>query len=252
MPHDTGDRYKKIFGKIYKNVNQIIVHSANTKIEIVESFHISEDKISVIPHGLLELNKNTKEDTVLDLIGQVEKKYFLKSKTVFVLVGTINDYKGISLLFETWSKAELANNSNIHLFVAGKGNHPSLKGLADFSNVTIKNQFMSNEEFLMFLRIADYILLPYLKISQSGVLLTAITERKRVIVSNVGGLAEPFNYGNIGYVLPKIDSISLKNAILEAIEDVNEVPQDSVWETIERAYQWESIGFRTQELYQII
>ena len=50
LPHNTGNRYSNVFRKTYRMANAIIVHSANTKKEIAETFGINNGKINVNPN----------------------------------------------------------------------------------------------------------------------------------------------------------------------------------------------------------
>ena len=54
LPHNTGNTYHDIYRKIYKNLSdKIIVHSANTQEELCGLFHIEQEKVAIIKHGLL-------------------------------------------------------------------------------------------------------------------------------------------------------------------------------------------------------
>ena len=60
---------------------------------------------------------------------------------------------------------------------------------------------------------SDVLLLPYKEISQSGVLLSGLKYKKTFIVSNVGGLTQPFNLGKVGWVLENNTTSCLRDRL---------------------------------------
>lgn len=252
LPHDSGTKYLKIYSKIYAIADTLIVHSKRTKKDLLNLFDLDESKIFVIPHGVLNIGKKVSEDVINIEIDKVVNQYNLKDKMVFTVLGAINKYKGIDLIVDAWSKKELADNKNIKLIIAGKGFHEAIPKLEGFDNVVVENKFLSTLEFLAFLKISDYILLPYSKISQSGVLLTALYENKKVIVSDIGGLTDPFEIGKVGYVLRNLSSDELCKLIMEACKSENNWPSDEIWKKVENHYSWYNIADQTQRLYSNI
>lgn len=249
LPHNTGNRYFRIYKKIYTIADRLIVHSEKTKEELVESFDIQKEKISVIPHGTLDFSSNIELEKVAFYKNKFTKDFGLLGKTVFSALGVINDYKGIELIVDAWKSETISEKSDIHLIIAGKGNHNKLEELKNKDNVSLENRFLLDEEFLALLQISDYVLLPYIKISQSGVLLTAMNEKKKVIVSNIGGLTDPFRFGKVGYILEELTADSLQKNILNAIADHKKHPTDEEWEKILEYFNWKGIGKKTENLY---
>ncbi|MEP0133036.1 MAG: glycosyltransferase [Eudoraea sp.] len=252
LPHDTGDRYEDIYKKIYSLVDAIIVHSNNTEIEIIEKFKVSSKKIHVIPHGILDIGQNIDSKKIDYYVEKFRSDYDLDKRIVFSALGKINDYKGYDLIVDAWNKDNVSNNEQLMLFIAGKGKHRKLDELKGKKNVTILNRFLLVEEFLAILKLTDFVLLPYTRISQSGILLTAINEKKRVVVSNIGGLADSFKFGEIGYILPELNYIELNKAIMHMALNVDAYPKEETWNKIFEYFDWENIGLKTQNLYSTL
>lgn len=252
LPHNSGDRYMEIYKKIYTKVDAIIVHSDSTKIELIEWLDVSAKKIHVIPHGLLNIGQNIDFDRVEYYMKKFRLDFDLDNKLVFSALGTINDYKGIDLIVDAWKQDNITKNEDLKLIIAGKGSHSKIEELKGKTNVIIENRFLLVEEFLALLRITDFVLLPYKQISQSGILLTAINEKKRVIVSEVGGLTDPFKFGKIGYVLSELSSKELNSVIIHARSNANSYPEDETWDRIFEYFNWENIGLKTKRLYHSI
>lgn len=246
LPHDTGMNHKKNYSKIYNMMDKIIVHSLKTKEEIINKFEISEDKIKVIPHGLLDIKKESAQEKKLKIRKDNEK--------IYSFIGYLNEYKGIDFLIDAWKESEILKNSkDIRLIIAGKGN-VDFKGIEEIENVTVINRFLEDFELDSIIKETDLFILPYRKISQSGVLLSILNERKPVLVSDEGGLTDPFEYGKIGWIMKEKSSESLKKCLEKISLNGNELEiikkNDDVWEKIADTYDWKKIGEKTKRLYE--
>lgn len=258
LPHDTGKKYFHIYNKIYKELDGIIVHTNNTKEEIIDKFNIAESKINVIPHGILNLRCNQQKFS--KIANEYKEKYKGNEELVFLFIGQIRENKGIDLLCEAWAEEqELYNNSNLRLIIAGnaKGCNYDFNKIKQCKNVTLDLKFLPEDEFKAYVDIADVIVMPYREISQSGVLLSMIKERKCVLVSDVGGLADPFKYGKIGWILKENSKIELQNNILKIAknkDEVNKILLDTkTWEYLnDTVYNWAIIGKNTEKFYNKI
>lgn len=250
LPHDSEKKFEKIYGKIYNCVDKIIVHTEVTKKEIIEKFGIKYEKINVVPHGLLEINKFNNCSTKDEII---EKK---EGEIIFSIVGSLNYYKGVDLIIDAWSQeVELYNNNNIKLIIAGKGKI-NISKIRDKKNVIIINRFLENEELEEIIEKTDVQLLPYRAISQSGVLLSTLLKKKPILVSNVGGLVQPFEMGEIGWILEEISSQEICKKIKLIINQKDKIKKikedDLLWEAIHSYYSWEKIGEKTLDIYKQI
>lgn len=248
LPHDTGMKYYKIYKKIYNLLDGIIVHTQRTKDEIINKFTISGKKIEVIPHGLLENNISKEKRT--------EKKLKIREKNeiIFSLTGALNNYKGVDLLIEAWSSdQEIYSNKNIKLVIAGKGN-VDFSTIKNKKNVIIINRFLSEDELEEVMEETDVAVLPYRKISQSGVLLSILAKKKPILVSDVGGLTQPFELGNLGWIMEEVTSKELLKKIREIVsqkEKIEKIKNDEqLWTKISNYYSWEEIGKKTQKFYE--
>jgi D-inositol-3-phosphate glycosyltransferase len=248
LPHDSGSQYSKIYKKIYKLVDAIIVHTDATKEEITVQFNIAPEKVNVVPHGILKMPRGNIAE-VNETRQNLENLYGLKNKKIFSILGSINKYKGVELTIKAWELLNLPPDAQIHLIIAGNGNLDMLKVLKDNSNATVINRFLSNDEFIALIHISDFVMLPYLQISQSGILLTALNEKKRIIVSKKGGLTEPFKFGNIGCILDDVTESNLAETIRIANTEFENFPNEKIWNDIHSYYDWDTIGNKTKKIY---
>ena len=106
------------------------------------------------------------------------------------------------------------------------------------------------------LKISDLVILPYRVISQSGVLLTAINENVPVLVSDAGGLAEPLDFGKIGWKFTNNDFQAFFNILDYLLENPDEIfhikNNKIIWEKVKKNYNWEIIQEKTFSLYKSI
>ncbi|MDD3078907.1 MAG: glycosyltransferase [Paludibacter sp.] len=251
LPHDTGKRFYAIFKKIYNTVDVIIVHTKPTKKTLTSEFEINPDKIYVIPHGLL--NHCVKQNDVNDK-KQLIRKNLNNNLLTYLFVGKINNYKGIDILLEGWQLLPDEYKKRAQLVIAGLGKIPDTNINMEANNIKLfaYEDFMSNEEFIGYIQLSDVVLLPYKKISQSGVLLTVLYEKKPIIVSPIEGLIEPFEFGNTGWIMKDISSIELKNSIMNSIDDLQNnkfTVTEETWNNIENYYSWKNISLATQKIY---
>lgn len=243
LPHDSGTTYKNSYKKIYSLVDGIIVHAEVTKQEICSEFGIDEDKIAVIPHGFLPSKVKWKKNFADDVI-------------TFSFIGFLSEYKGLDILLDVWCGcSEIVDNKKCRLVIAGAGDLPCLKTIPKGKNIVVENYFHSEEELGNIIARTDVAILPYRKISQSGVLLSYLAEHIPVIVSNVGGLAQPFELGNVGWVLERLDVDCLRKILQEIIsnpEEIHTIKSDAkLWNQIDAFYDWKSIGSKTLDLYKL-
>ena len=249
LPHviKRGDTY--IFRKLYKEVDCIITHTKSSRNELIDLCKDVEKKLSVIPHGLIAYDVD--EVDVEKIKNELVNNFKLKNKTVFLAIGHQHKSKGTDILLNSWNRT-LSNNKECVLVIAGT--NTDYEELCTSENILTFSKYLSNEEFNAFLELASVIVLPYRKISQSGVLLSAITLEKPLLVSKVGGLTDPMQYGNVGWSfdISKIDDfedILMKIAATpNLLEDVQE--DKAMWRNVKKEYTWEAIQEKTLNLYK--
>lgn len=252
LPHNQGNKYIASYGRMYKLADAIIVHTYTTKHELTAIFNNIEDKVAVIAHGLLQL---TYDPSLLkQQEEQLETHYQLNGKFVFSALGFQYHYKGNDLLAEVWATTpELRNNKYCKLLLVGKNRGVDLSAANDIENVIIEDRIISDEEFFYLLSHTDVYLLPYRKISQSGVLLTAISVGTPFLVTNVGGLAEPLDIAQVGWKMEQLSAEGLRQQLLWLLHHPEQVAaaknNKAGWNLLRKHYDWKEIGQLTQKLY---
>lgn len=82
LPHDSGDKYRRQYQKYYNTVDKIIVHSSKTKEELTHDFNLEEDKVIVIPHGMIDIEAD--RNNVDRRMAEISSELKLENKIVFL------------------------------------------------------------------------------------------------------------------------------------------------------------------------
>ncbi len=235
----------------YKAVDKIIVHAERTKQEISALADCAE-KVSVIPHGVLSTSCNLNDCE--RRIEELRQKHGINTDTVvFSCLGLQNKYKGTEMVFQTWRESEIIKRSDCALLVIGKNENVDYSMVNGMSNVHIVNEKVSEIDFHAYMRLSSVVLLPYISISQSGVLFSALQAEIPVLVTDVGGLADPLKIAPVGW---NIGEPSLNN-VRTAIEwlcankqEIDKIKQDdTAFRKVRDAYDWSNISALTANLY---
>lgn len=248
LPHNR-KKFDFIKFKIYYNlIDEIIVHTNDTKSEFNTNFNLNKN-IHVIEHGILDINISKNDISSTKTI--ISEKLKLKNKVVFSVLGYQDYYKGCDIVRDMWSKQSFfSENDNFQLIIWGKNKGIDYSILSEFGNVNLRDEYISNEEFVSIVQLSSVILMPYREISQSGLLLTAISEEVPVIVSKAGGLSEVIKYGNVGEIMNNWSPKDLMFTIKKFINNSNNgVYNNSEFSKVKKEFSWDKILLKTESLY---
>lgn len=93
--------------------------------------------------------------------------------------GSVNEYKGVNLLIETFEKSKLSENTK--LVIAGKGVDYDVHS----KNVLKLNRFIDDEEIASLFKHASLVVYPYISATMSGVLSIAYYFNKMILASDI-------------------------------------------------------------------
>jgi len=165
-----------------KSINKVIIHSEKVQKQLV-SLGYSGDVI-LVPHFRynFELIPKEERNDVTDL--------FDRKKINLLFFGHIRESKGIKELFKLINGIEdIKAQRSINLVVVGSDTNQCFERFdLHISNKVNLNKLLrkvSDSEMQSAYSYADYVMLPYLSISQSGVLESAISYRKPVLASDL-------------------------------------------------------------------
>ncbi len=207
---------------IYSHSDRILVHTLEHKQELIDKYHLRDEGIEVIPHGIDKSQRVTPTQ-----LQEIQDKYCLRDKQVITFFGIIRPTKGIEYLILSFSGA-IKKEKDIVLLIAGSAPtvwteyFQRLKDLVN--NLGIEDSvrftgFVEEEDIPAVLSISKIMVMPYTEITQSGVLYReVIPYTKPVIVTDIGDLGKAVERHNIGLVVPPNDVEPLTEAILDLIK----------------------------------
>ncbi|MDO4801025.1 MAG: glycosyltransferase [Prevotellaceae bacterium] len=143
LPHigtiKSNDEYKKV----YSVCDVIISHTLTSQKELAATFPETENKIQIIPHGVLDFNISQSE--INDAKSVILQQYDLKGKLILGMFGFQSLYKGSDIILKLWSECpELSANDNLRLLVIGKSEQDILPASLP-SNVIVVDRYVANE-----------------------------------------------------------------------------------------------------------
>ncbi len=217
----------------------MIVHTRSARDTLVER-GISASKISVIPHGPLELSRAFRKRAAPSTDGRL----------TFVLFGELKHYKGIDVLVEAVELLPLELRRQARFIVAGRPRMdlaPILARIAELQlreTIEVRPHRLSEEEMESLFATTDCYLFPYRQIDASGVYFLVKGRGKWLIATRVGIFAEDLKDGIDGELVPTEDPASLAAALARAIAE-RPVPEPA---TVVDG--WPSIGRATSTVYR--
>lgn len=137
---------------------------------------------------------------------------------VILFFGYVRKYKGLGVLLEAFSRVLVRLDAT--LLVVGefyddrKPYDDLISSLSIGKHVRVVDEYVSNEDVEMYFKAADLVALPYLSATQSGIVQTAFSFEKPVVVTAVGGLPDVVRDGVTGYVVPSEDPEALADAVV--------------------------------------
>ena len=257
LPHINGYKYKNILEKIYSQVDGIIVHSEVLKEQMIKIFgekgkgwSICVTSIGVENDLLKKVDQNIL-NTYRDKIKSSKVKGYK-----FLFAGIIHKNKGLDILVKAWGN-HINEFPNDKLYIVGNPTYnmnDELKYIKKHrASISTSFGYKSDEELLAYFLECDFAVLPYKEASQSGVLFTAFTFGKPVIVTKVGALPEVVNIVKGGYIIYPNNP----DLLFKAMDKASNIPRDELvkWsknirkKTFEN-YSWNNIAKITLNFYR--
>lgn len=244
---------RRVLEEIASLSDRLVVMSLRGKEFLTSIYHVSADKIDLIPHGIPDV-AFVDPSFHKDLFG-------VEGKIVLLSFGLLSSSKGIENAIEALP-AILAEYPNVVYMILGE-THPhvkatdgeayrlSLQWLARErgveSNVIFYNRFVSLEELIEFIGAADIYITPYLNQAQitSGTLAYTLGAGKAVI-STPYWYAEEMLAEERGVLVPFRDPPALAAKVIDLLNDESKrhamrkraymFGRDMIWTQVARRY----------------
>ncbi len=245
---------KWLINFVLKFSDKILTHNHFSKQQIQDLFDYHDDDIGIIPHGnyipFIKLEKNQ----------EFSRQYLgiSKNKKVLLFFGMIKRIKGLEILLSALEKV-IKLHPDILLVIAGKtweGNFKIYQEIIDKYNLNrfciVRNKYIPSNDVNHYFAAADLVILPYKRISQSGVLMMAVSYQKAVLTSDLPPFKEVLSNDKTGFLFQSENIDSLANKIIQIFneDELLKTVSEAGYELIDTAYNWNVIGeaLKTQYL----
>ena len=240
-PHDCNekgkDSYKKRFASVEVFFDKFIVHLKTSKNVFCSDFNISENRVKVFPHGVFSPK---------DLKVVPHKR---GEKLNLIMYGNQSYYKGTDILVDALAMLPKEKKNKVHTLIVGKTDPDYLdllKAKARDSDITFNPEFISDDDLYKSIMKSDIIVVPYREISQSGVLLLALSFKRMIVVSDIPSFRETLGGFDSDAFFESDNPASLSKLITKYIDGlVDEKKQLRVVDDLVNRLSWEKIA----ELY---
>ncbi|MEI7408830.1 glycosyltransferase family 4 protein [Pectobacterium aroidearum] len=154
----------------------------------------------------------------------------IHKERVILFFGRVEEYKGIV----HYAKRIVSSDKNIRLFIVGKAGNPKYQDyLNGLRGVDFFNSHVSDEVFARIITSVDYVIMPYLDVTNTNVHLQSFYYNKPVIRTDIPGFSSwkhvnddlIINDGNIEHVLsslPSVEDDKYKDYIKKGQDYLNE------------------------------
>jgi len=241
--------------QILHSSSQIITLTYSLKNWLQVSYEVDNKKITVIPNGVdieafrpkLQYEKEGEE--IREKLGADDQKIVMYS-------GYMDTLNGITDLVQCLPEMINKRQDVCFLFV---GYGPEKDRIVSLSQKHPRNvKFLSpvpHDKMPVYYQMCDLFLIPRPStISTETIaplkLLEAMAMEKPVLASNVGGIAEVIRHEKNGYLFEKGDMGSLKQVLVQIVDNDNSQVCRNARETVVKKYMWENSAAILQEVYQ--
>ena len=214
FPHETFFIEKYFIKKFFLNINNFLVMSDDSEFKLKNLVGNN----SKIVKSFLPLKENLKSSiSKKDACEKLKIKN--PPKLLLLFFGFIREYKGLDILINALKNLK---NLDIKLLIAGESyiKTNKIKDLINNNNlsdmVIWHKKYIPNDEINLYFSASDLVVLPYRKISQSGIIPMAYHFNKIVVCSNLPSLTDHVIEKQTGYLFKDNNSDNL-SAILSEI-----------------------------------
>jgi len=219
LPHETFFIEKYFIKKFFLSINNFLVMSDDSKFKLKNLVGSN----SKIVKSFLPLKTNLKSS-----ISKKDacKKLKIKNppKLLLLFFGFIREYKGLDILINALKSLK---NLDVKLLIAGESyiKTNKIKDLIKNNNlsdiVIWHKKYIPNDEINIYFSASDLIVLPYRKISQSGIIPMAYHFNKIVVCSNLPSLTDHVIENQTGYFFKDNNSDDLSAILTEIYHNHN-------------------------------
>ena len=243
---------------VRRTVHGMIFHSESNRQDFVAQFGQPAFEHVVIPHGEYGFFQRSGPENSVVARRQLSLP---EHAPIILFFGVIRRYKGLPYLLEAFAKV-LACYVTARLVVAGapwRDVDPDRlqaigRNLGIAASIRWDLHYIPLDRVGLYFSACSMVVLPYLKIYESGVAKAALAMGRPVVVTNTGTLPQAVDYGRAGIIVPVGDAEALARAILRLL-DHHKLGAQLVQHGHRLAQirdDWSGIAMRTAQFYRML
>ncbi|HEY4695563.1 MAG TPA: glycosyltransferase family 4 protein [Candidatus Hydromicrobium sp.] len=231
IPINPNERYGLVLKDVIKFADKVIVMMPESMQKLVKKYNYPEENIEIIPHGV--------PDILLEPNAKYKKKKRLENRIILGNINLLSAIKGLEYIIEALKEIKKHFHNVLYLIIGQT--HPVVlqaegekyrrflrEKVRQYNlqeNVRFINRYMSLKDLIVWLKIIDIYITPYLEPQQpaSGALAYAIGSGK-VCISTPYLYAKEVLAEGRGIIVPFRNS----QAIADAVIDICENPQQKL------------------------
>lgn len=213
-PHNSSETkkkaYKQRFGKVQRYIDNFILHLEVSRKEFCKDFSIDDVRTCVIPHGIFVPK------------GITIEPHRRGEKLNLIMYGNQSYYKGTDILVDALNLLPKDCQDKVHTVIVGKiapDYYEPLKKKTEYLDVEWIPEFVPDDVLYNKIAESDVIVVPYREISQSGVLLLALSFKRPIIASDLPSFKETLTGYKENMFFVKESAVSLASVIKRTIDD---------------------------------
>lgn len=235
--------YNPVFLKALSLFDHFIVHTERTKQDVCEDLGLKNDSLSVVYHGVFIPQNIQFKATTLH-----------KERITIIMYGNQNWYKGTDVFVRSLCNLKDSVKNRLHIIICGAINSEYLSELRSIeTGISIEwiPRFVDDDLLYSKINESDIIVLPYRRISQSGVLLLAIATNRFIITSNLPTFKETLKGFASELFFRSEDPVDLARLISVYLnKNVDEVSLLGNIKELQSLYSWSQSAKDTLDIYK--
>ena len=232
---------KRMTRYVGKRVDKIICVNEDY-LPVFEKWGIDPRKLTYIPNGV---------DIKRFSPGPSKFRKEFKDSKIILYFGRLHYQKNVELLVRSFKHVK-EKIKDVKLIIVGTGNqYDKLKKMTENENDIVMTGFVSDEDLVEYMRVADMVVFPSRGENASFTIMEAMACELPVVSSDVGNAKKILGEGR-GILLGKYTEEEIASICIDVLDDKKktEAIGKAARKYVEKYHSWDVISKKTEELYK--
>jgi glycosyltransferase involved in cell wall biosynthesis len=240
-PWEASGVSRRLRAAIVRHAWRLIAHGEPEAVELRRRYGLASGRVVVTGHG----DFRRFQDPSLTQAEARRRTGLPLEVPIALFFGSGRPSKGLSVLFEAWESVH-ARLPQAMLVVAGRPARGA-EGAPPVPGVIRREGMVDPPLAVAFYAAADLVVIPYERITTSGVMRHAFSSGRALVATSVGELNRHVVPDQTGWLVPVGDADALASALADALGDRSRLQRmgESARAYALRAWDWDEIGRQT-------